>query len=62
MTLLRALENILSLLVAEAVVQSYAKKPWNFGEGKREGLREIAHRLLMPKFRANVPQGHPKVT
>jgi hypothetical protein len=62
MTLLRALENILSLLVAEAVIQSYAKTPWNFGEGKREGRREIAHRRLMPKFPANVPQGHAKAT
>jgi hypothetical protein len=60
--LLRTLENILSLLVAEAVIQSYAKTPWNFGEGEQEGHREIAHRWLMPKFRANVPQGHAKVT
>jgi hypothetical protein len=62
MTLLRALENTLSLLVAKAVIQSYAKTPCNFGEGKRERLREIAHHWLMPKFRANVPQGHAKVT
>jgi hypothetical protein len=44
------LENIPLSPVAEAVNPSYAKRNWNFGEGKRERRREVVDRKLMPKF------------
>src|SRR5579859_7551187 len=62
MSLARLLENIPFTPIAGAVDKSYAKTPWDFGGGNREGRREIARRRLMPSFRQTFRNGTTRRT